>query len=211
MPAGRPLEPAGDGRPRWMTAGRDAARRPVHRIRLIGQLVRPKVCGRSRWATAVAASFLVTHSTGRTGLIVLSCVAFLVAVIFTVIGAAGVQAAESPPHFRLRLHPRPFRRRRDHVKLSVHRHPTHRQQTLGRDENERELPDTSFPSLPSVPSIARSATVRQRSPWKNHPGSPPFTPGCTRLRVLRIYPSPNQKIATQFVEFILGRFLKHSR
>jgi hypothetical protein len=41
MPAGRPLEPAGNGRPRWMTAGRDAARRPVHRIRLIGQLVRP--------------------------------------------------------------------------------------------------------------------------------------------------------------------------
>jgi hypothetical protein len=41
MPAGRPLEPAGDGRPRWMTAGRDAARRPVHRIRLTGQLVRP--------------------------------------------------------------------------------------------------------------------------------------------------------------------------
>ena len=42
MPAGRPLEPAGNGRPRWMTAGRDAARRPVHRIRLIGQLVRAK-------------------------------------------------------------------------------------------------------------------------------------------------------------------------
>jgi hypothetical protein len=40
MPAGRPLEPAGNGRPRWMTAGRDAARRPVHRIRLTGQLVR---------------------------------------------------------------------------------------------------------------------------------------------------------------------------
>jgi hypothetical protein len=42
MPAGRPLEPAGNGRPRWMTAGRDAARRPVHRIRLTGQLVRAK-------------------------------------------------------------------------------------------------------------------------------------------------------------------------
>ncbi len=41
MPAGRPLEPAGDGRPRWMTVGRDAARHPVHRIRLTGQLVRP--------------------------------------------------------------------------------------------------------------------------------------------------------------------------
>jgi hypothetical protein len=41
MPAGRPLEPAGDGRRRWMAAGRDAARRPVHRIRLTGQLVRP--------------------------------------------------------------------------------------------------------------------------------------------------------------------------
>jgi len=42
MPAGRPLEPAGDGRRRWMAAGRDAARHPVHRIRLTGQLVRPK-------------------------------------------------------------------------------------------------------------------------------------------------------------------------
>src|SRR4051812_27143366 len=28
MPAGRPLEPAGNGRPRWMTAHREAARRP---------------------------------------------------------------------------------------------------------------------------------------------------------------------------------------
>jgi hypothetical protein len=38
----------------------------------------------------LAASFLVTHSTGRTALIVLSCVAFLVAAILTVIGTAGV-------------------------------------------------------------------------------------------------------------------------
>src|SRR5688500_10729840 len=28
MPAGRPLEPAGNGRPRWMTAHREAARHP---------------------------------------------------------------------------------------------------------------------------------------------------------------------------------------
>ncbi|MGH3998936.1 MAG: hypothetical protein ACRDTJ_15950, partial [Pseudonocardiaceae bacterium] len=41
MSAGRPHEPVGDGRPRWMTADRDAVRRPVHRIRLTGQLVRP--------------------------------------------------------------------------------------------------------------------------------------------------------------------------
>ncbi len=57
MPAGRPLEPAGDGRPRWMTAGRDAVRRPVHRIRLTGQLVRPKpvtcvnITLAARWGT----------------------------------------------------------------------------------------------------------------------------------------------------------------
>ncbi len=38
----------------------------------------------------LAASFLVTHSTGRTALVVLSCVAFLVAVILTVAGPAGV-------------------------------------------------------------------------------------------------------------------------
>ena len=37
----------------------------------------------------LAASFLVTHSTGRSGLI-LSCVAFLIAAILTVIGTAGV-------------------------------------------------------------------------------------------------------------------------
>jgi hypothetical protein len=54
MPAGRPLEPAGDGRPRWMTAGRDAARRPVHRIRLTGQLIRPNP----------ASSVKVTRSSG---------------------------------------------------------------------------------------------------------------------------------------------------
>jgi hypothetical protein len=39
--AGRPHEPAGDGRPRWMVAGRDsAARRRGHRTRRIGRLVR---------------------------------------------------------------------------------------------------------------------------------------------------------------------------
>jgi hypothetical protein len=38
----------------------------------------------------LAASFLVRHSTGRTALIVLSCVAFLVAAILTIIGTAGV-------------------------------------------------------------------------------------------------------------------------
>ena len=40
--AGRPLEPAGNGRPRWMAAGRDsAARRRGHRTRRTGRLVRP--------------------------------------------------------------------------------------------------------------------------------------------------------------------------
>ncbi len=34
----------------------------------------------------LAASFLVTHRTGRTALIVLSCVAFLVAALLTVVG-----------------------------------------------------------------------------------------------------------------------------
>jgi Na+/H+-dicarboxylate symporter len=38
----------------------------------------------------LAASFLVTHRTGRTALVVLSCVAFLVAAILTVVGTAGV-------------------------------------------------------------------------------------------------------------------------
>jgi hypothetical protein len=38
----------------------------------------------------LAASFLVTHSTGRIALVVLSCVAFLVAAILTVVGSAGV-------------------------------------------------------------------------------------------------------------------------
>jgi hypothetical protein len=38
----------------------------------------------------LAASFLVTHRTGCTVLVVLSCVAFLVAAILTVIGTAGV-------------------------------------------------------------------------------------------------------------------------
>jgi Na+/H+-dicarboxylate symporter len=38
----------------------------------------------------LAASFLVTHSTGRIALVVLSCIAFLVAAILTVVGPAGV-------------------------------------------------------------------------------------------------------------------------
>jgi hypothetical protein len=38
----------------------------------------------------LAASSLVTHSTGRIALVVLSCVAFLVAVILTLSGTAGV-------------------------------------------------------------------------------------------------------------------------
>ncbi|MGH3684436.1 MAG: hypothetical protein ACRDRU_23650 [Pseudonocardiaceae bacterium] len=38
----------------------------------------------------LAASFLVTHSTGRIALVVLSCVAFLIAVILTFAGTAGV-------------------------------------------------------------------------------------------------------------------------
>jgi hypothetical protein len=38
----------------------------------------------------LAASFLVTQRTGRIVLVVLSCVAFLVAAILTVVGTAGV-------------------------------------------------------------------------------------------------------------------------
>jgi hypothetical protein len=38
----------------------------------------------------LAASFLVTHSTGRLALLVLSCVAFLIAVILTIVGTVGV-------------------------------------------------------------------------------------------------------------------------
>jgi hypothetical protein len=38
----------------------------------------------------LAASFLVTHPTGRIALVVLACVAFLIAVILTLIGATGV-------------------------------------------------------------------------------------------------------------------------
>ncbi|HEX8936599.1 MAG TPA: hypothetical protein VF788_20955 [Pseudonocardiaceae bacterium] len=38
----------------------------------------------------LAVSFLVTHSTARTALVVLSCVAFLIAVILTLIGTGGV-------------------------------------------------------------------------------------------------------------------------
>ena len=37
----------------------------------------------------LAASFLMTHSTGRLVLVVLSCVAFLIAVILTFVGTAG--------------------------------------------------------------------------------------------------------------------------
>lgn len=41
----------------------------------------------------LAASFLVTHSTARTALVVLSCVAFLIAVILTLVGTVGVPGA----------------------------------------------------------------------------------------------------------------------
>jgi hypothetical protein len=41
----------------------------------------------------LAASFLVTHSTARTALVVLSCVAFLIAVILTFVGTVGVPGA----------------------------------------------------------------------------------------------------------------------
>lgn len=41
----------------------------------------------------LAASFLVTHSTARTALVVLSCVAFLIAVILTLTGTTGVPGA----------------------------------------------------------------------------------------------------------------------
>jgi hypothetical protein len=38
----------------------------------------------------LAASFLVTHSTARIALVVLSCVTFLIAVILTFVGTAGM-------------------------------------------------------------------------------------------------------------------------
>jgi hypothetical protein len=38
----------------------------------------------------LAASFLVTHSTARIALVVLACVAFLIAVILTLVGTTGV-------------------------------------------------------------------------------------------------------------------------
>ena len=38
----------------------------------------------------LAASFLMTHRTGRIVLVVLACVAFLIAAILTVVGTAGV-------------------------------------------------------------------------------------------------------------------------
>ena len=38
----------------------------------------------------LAASFLVTHRTGRIALVVLACVAFLIAAILTVVGTAGM-------------------------------------------------------------------------------------------------------------------------
>jgi len=76
MPAGRPLEPAGNGRPRWMTVGRDAARRPVHRIRLTGQLVRPTLhrlrqredaAGLTRKALATSPGFSMLLDVRRPG------------------------------------------------------------------------------------------------------------------------------------------------
>src|SRR5258708_6314635 len=53
MPAGRPLEPAGDGRPRWMAAHRGAARRRGDRIRLTCRLVRPASTPQKRRSAAV--------------------------------------------------------------------------------------------------------------------------------------------------------------
>ena len=41
----------------------------------------------------LAASFLVTHSTARIALVVLSCVAFLIAVILTFVGTVGAPGA----------------------------------------------------------------------------------------------------------------------
>jgi hypothetical protein len=38
----------------------------------------------------LAASFLVTNRTGRIAVVVLACVAFLIAAILTVVGTAGV-------------------------------------------------------------------------------------------------------------------------
>jgi hypothetical protein len=47
MPAGRPLEPAGNGRPRWMTAHREAARRPWTEpgVQADSSVVPPLTCG----------------------------------------------------------------------------------------------------------------------------------------------------------------------
>lgn len=41
MPAGRPQEPVGNGRPRWMAAERDRRKAPGNRIRLTCRLIRP--------------------------------------------------------------------------------------------------------------------------------------------------------------------------
>ena len=38
----------------------------------------------------LAGSFLITHPTGRTALVVLSCLAFLIAAILTVVGTVGM-------------------------------------------------------------------------------------------------------------------------
>ncbi|GAA1854027.1 hypothetical protein GCM10009736_20830 [Actinomadura bangladeshensis] len=44
-PAGRPLEAAGNGGPRWMAVTRRPARDGGHRTRLTGRLVRPPSAG----------------------------------------------------------------------------------------------------------------------------------------------------------------------
>src|ERR1700704_4180825 len=54
----------------------------------------------------LAASFLVTHSTARTALVVLSCVAFLLALILTLVGTGGGHGdALLPPRLAVRAVP----------------------------------------------------------------------------------------------------------
>jgi hypothetical protein len=53
----------------------------------------------------LAASFLVTHSTARIALVVLSCVTFLIAVILTFVGTAGMPGGRVRARFLGRVRP----------------------------------------------------------------------------------------------------------
>jgi hypothetical protein len=65
MPAGGPLEPAGNGRPRWMAAGRRAPLPGAagHRIRRTGRLVR-RIPGRAG-CTPLTCGFKVRKNRNR--------------------------------------------------------------------------------------------------------------------------------------------------